>query len=215
MSTEQPDIRLSVLLADGGLALALGLAVLYLWAVMANPFFELFGLFGVVLVSGGVFLLAAVVDFVAAWKTAVRMLRARIFYLLAAAALTLIAALILFAWVDVVLVMKTPVVAHGMIFGTATLMAALLSAASFFERTVEYLTGAASMVVAALVAGLAPGMSERAFVGWMGAYLCIVGVKLLLINGNLIYRRMHAAIPASASTVLSARAGQTDREARQ
>lgn len=194
MPSEKIDIRLSVLFIDGVLALVLGLAVLYLAGVMANPFFEVFALIGVVLLSGAVLLLAAATDFLAAIGAGARRSREVPLYLLAAAAFTALAALLLFSSVDATRLIMVLVAAHGLIFGTATFFIARLRVRPAFEQSVYFVFATASVAIAGLIAGFGNGMSDRAIVEWLGVYLCLVGAKLLFMNRELAYRKTHASI---------------------
>lgn len=200
MPAENSEVRFPVLLVDGVLALALGLSLFYLQGVMANPFFDVFALVGVVLLSAAVFMLVAITDFFAAVNEGIRRLRGVVFYLLATAAFATVAALLLFSSMDAMRLMMVLVVAHGLAFGTVAFVVALRKERSAFERAVLYSFGAASIAISGFIAGLGGSMNERAFVGWMGAYLCLVGAKLLFIAADMEYRKAHPAIQPPTAT---------------
>ena len=200
MPAESSELRFSVQLVDGVLALTLGLALLYLQGMMTDPLFDVIASVSVVLLSAAVFALAAVADIFAAVRTGPRQLRFVAIYVVAAAAFATIAVLLAFGSVDAMRLMLVLVIAHGFIFGTAAFVTAQ-RAASTFERGVLFFFGAASILISGAMAGFAEDMNDRTFVAWIGIYLCLVGAKLLFIAGDLEYRKVHAAISPSATSV--------------
>lgn len=201
MSAEKSELRFSVLLLDGILALTLGLALLYLQGMMTDPLFDVIASVSVVLLSAAVFTLAAVADLFAAVRTGLRQLRDVMIYLVAAAAFATAAVLLAFGSVDAIRLMLLLVIAHGFIFGAAAFIVAQ-RADSSFEESMLYFFGAASILISGAMAGFIEDMSNRSFVAWIGAYLCLVGAKLLFIAGNLEYRKVHPDASAARPHLL-------------
>ncbi|HTZ89693.1 MAG TPA: hypothetical protein VMA71_05100 [Alloacidobacterium sp.] len=201
MRAENSELRFSVLLVDGGLALMLGLALLYLQGVMTDFLFDIIASVSVVLLSAAVFMLLAVADFFAAVQAGFRQLRTVVVYLLAAAAFATVAVLLAFGSVDAMRLLLTLVILHGFIFGTVTCATAQQRGSSAAERIILYVFGVASLLFSGAIAGFASGMDDRSFVAWMGAYLCLAGAKLLYIAGDIEYRKVHPPVLSRATSV--------------
>lgn len=80
---------------------------------------------------------------------------------------------------------------HGIIFGALTLRCALRLRVFNVESFLMYAFGSLSIVLAGWMVWMLHGLDDRAALGLVGAYLLLVGAKLLFFAGDTRYRALH------------------------
>jgi uncharacterized membrane protein HdeD (DUF308 family) len=172
-------IRTYVLAIHGSLAIGLGLAFLYLHAVMTNLFFEAAVIVVAIMLLAGALLLAAISEWFAAFSEWMKHVHRVIFQLLAGIA---------FAFVGFSLGYYPQITLQWLVvFAAIYAVASGISAFSFAfkakhhprERRVMYIFGTASVLFSGMMAGLSRNMDNPLAIALLGAYLCLVGTKML------------------------------------
>jgi len=221
-------IRTLVLSTHGALMLLLGLAFLYLRANMTNILFDVLDVGIAILLAVGVFLIAALVDWVAAIGEGIEHFRRFAFYLLGGIALALSGLLLIRFPTATVALLLLFTAAHALIYSISILAfhrgpyrhAAQLASVShspipnkpFLTKpslhkprlgaAANYLIGTISLLFALAMATLATRDNDLAAMAILGAYLCFLGARTLLAAWNLhrttIYE-LHKAAHAAPS----------------
>ncbi len=172
-------IRTYVLTVHGLLAIGLGLAFLYLHTVMTSQFFEAAAIVIAILLSAGALLLAAIVEWFAAFSEWMKHVHRLTFQLLAGVA---------FALAGVFLGYYPQITLQWLVgFAAIYALASGISAFSFAfkakhhprERGLMYIFGTASVLFSGIMAGLSRNMDNPLAIASLGAYLCLVGTKML------------------------------------
>lgn len=199
MHADKSEIRLDVLLVNGTLTLILGLALLYLQGMMTNLLFDIIAIVSAIVLSAAAFIMIAIVDFCAAISLGVKRLRDVAFYSILGVAFAACGAVVAFGPPEALQILLVLAIVHGFASGALGFAAARKPAFSGFERIVFYSFATASIAVSATIAALAENLDDRSSLGWIGAYLCLVGVKLLFLAGIFGYQRSHPArLPSPA-----------------
>ncbi len=191
MPADKSEIRLDVLLVNGTLTLILGLTLLYLQGMMTNFLFDIIAIVSVIVLSAAAFIMIAIVDFCAAISFGVKRPRDVAFYSLLGVAFAVCGVVVAFGPPEAIQILLILTIAHGFASGALGFAAAQKSAFSRFERLTFYSFATASIAVSGMIAGLVENLDDRSAVGWIGAYLCLVGVKLLFLAGTFGYHRFH------------------------
>jgi len=199
MPADKSEIRLDVLLVNGTLTLILGLALLYLQGMMTNFLFDIIAIVSAIVLSAAAFIMIAIVDFCAAISFGGKRLRDVAFYSLLGVAFAVCGAVVAFGPPEAIQILLVLTIVHGFASGALGFAAARKPAFSRFERIALYSFATASIAVSATIAALAENLDDRSSLGWIGAYLCLVGVKLLFLAGAFGYQRSHPAkLPSPA-----------------
>lgn len=203
MLAEKSTIRLEVLLIDGTLTLFLGLALLYLQGLISDVLFDVVAVVIALLFCAGIFFMIAIVDFLAAASSGIRRLRDVGFYTMLGLAFAVGGLLMVLGPPDVISVLLSLVIVHGLASGFLGIVAAERSSFSRVIRVVFYCFSIGSIAVSGIVAALAKGLDEPSALGWIGSYSCLIGVKMLVLGGCLQYQALHPArLPAAGTEKL-------------
>jgi MFS family permease len=183
------NIQLRILVAHGALAFCLGVALLYLGAVMTNRMFEAIAVVLAILMASAALILGALADWVAAWGEGTKHLQRSAFYLLSG---------LVFATAGVFLGMYAPIslawllllaAIHALAFGLLGIVIALRAKRHGWEQRAVLLFGAVSVTFSGAMAGLARQLENRDAAGLLGVYFCFVAAKLFFLAWNL-HRRL-------------------------
>lgn len=183
MHAETKEIRLEVFLINGILILAVGLVLLYLPGMMTNIIFNVFAIVSTLLLAGAAFLITGVIDFGAALETGFNRPKYLVFYSLIGIAFILAGIYVLHGPPETLQFLVLFTIIHGLFFGTLGFFAAHRRFLAKPERVILYTFASVSVAMSGFIAGLFGTLDERSSIGWTGAYLCLVGIKLLFLAG--------------------------------
>lgn len=181
----------------GGVALACGLVVLYLSLLAENPFFSAMAIVIALVLCGAAITLAGIADWIAAAETRKRNLHQVLLYALAGLCFVGAGSFLGFSSSATLQILMLLVIAHGLIFGGLGLLSAVRLQHKGLDAAIIALFGLLSIVIAGWMAGFIREWSDRTALTWVGAYLCLVGAKLIFFAGD---ERYHALHPRRAST---------------
>jgi hypothetical protein len=174
------NLRRFALMAHGIFALTLGLAFLYLTAVMTNLLFQAIAIVIAVLLSSSALILAAFVDWFIAFNEGTRNLHRQIVYTLAGivAALT---GIFLCSYPNIPMQWSLIFAsAHAFVIGVLGIAFAKNTNHHNLPHWALYAIGGISILVSGVIAALVRGMDDRSVIKVLGMYLCFVGAKMLL-----------------------------------
>lgn len=184
MHADAKEVKLTALVIDGVLMLSLGLVLLYLRGIMTNVLFDVIAIATAVVLAGAAFFMIALVDFGAALGFGIsRRPRALILYSLLGIAFASGGAYLVYGPPDAIQVLLLFTITHGLVSGFLGFAAARRPTFSGIERILLNCFAATSVCLSGAIAGLADTMDDRSAMGWIGAYLCFVAVKLFLLAG--------------------------------
>jgi hypothetical protein len=206
MPADRDEIRLDVLLVNGTLMLILGLALLYLQGIMTNFLFDIIAVVSAVVLSAAAFIMIAIVDFCAAASLGIKRLRDVVFYSIIGMAFAISGALVAVGSPGVLQILLVLAIVHSLAFGVLGFAASQNSFFSRFERIAFYSFATVSIAFSGTIAGLATNLDDRSSVGWIGAYLCFVGVKLFFLASVFGYQSAH---PAPAAELFGGKSSST------
>jgi hypothetical protein len=193
MFAEKSTIRVEVLFIEGTLTLFLGLALLYLQGVIKDVIFDVVAVVIALVLCAGIFFMIAIVDFLAAASSGIRRLRDVGFYTMLGLAFAVGGLLLVLGPPDVTNVLLALVIVHGLASGFLGIVAAERSSFPSTIRAAFYGFATASIAISGIVAALARSFDDWSALGWVGFYLCLVGVKMLFLAGCFQYQALHAA----------------------
>ena len=195
----RPQLRAVLFAVHGGVALVCGLAILYLRLLAANPFFSAVAIVIALLLCGAAITLAGIADWFAAAEAGRRNLRQILLYALAGLCFVASGSFLGFSSSATLQILLLLVIAHGLIFGGLGLLTALRLRHKGIDAIVIVFFAVLSITVAGWMAGRIRDFSDRSALAWVGAYLCIVGAKLIFFAGDERYHALHPRPPALAS----------------
>ena len=176
--TSLPNARASLMLAHGGLTLAVGLAFLYLRATMTNQFFEFFATILAVLLAIASLLIAAATEWMAAYLCEINHLHKGMFFLLSGGLFAAAALSVAYFNGDSMRLLSLFATLHAFAFGCWTLFFARSVWRGMIHTFESILLGLASLGFAAGFFWTRPTDGRRA-VTLLGVYTCFVGFKLI------------------------------------
>lgn len=182
LTTQQ--VRSGVLVIHGVLALFLGLAFFYLRATMTNLLFEAVAVAIAILLSAAALILAAIVDWFAAFNAGMKRAHRFTFYL-AGVTFALAGAflggypLISMQWLVVFAAI------HALAFGISAFVFAYKTSHHSWECRAMYFFGTISLLFSGTMAGLVRDLDDRSATALLGGYLCFVGTKMLFFAWDL------------------------------
>lgn len=177
--TIESKLRTVVLAIHGSAALLLGLCLLYLHAMMTNLLFEVFAVVIAILFCAAALILAAIMDWFAAFTAEMKRLHQVTFYLLAGVAFALAGVflgtypLVTMEWLVIFAVV------HALIFGISAFVYAFRANHHPQKRHAMYFFGAISILFSGVMGGLMRYLDESSATAVLGWYLCFVGAKML------------------------------------
>lgn len=185
------QLRVRLFAVHGGVALACGLAVLYLSLLAANPFFSAMAIVIALVLCGAAITLAGIADWFAAAETPRRSLRQILLYALAGICFVAAGCFLGFSTSATLQVLLLLVIAHGLIFGSLGLLSALRLKHKGVDAVVIVFFGLLSIAMAGWMAGRIREFTDHSALVWIGAYLCLVGAKLFFFAGDERYHALH------------------------
>ncbi len=188
-------------LIHGVLALLAGGTLFYLRELAVNPFFSAISVVISLVLCGAALALAGVADWFAAIETSRRSLQQIVLYTLAGLSFVAAGAFLGFTASGTLRVLLLLTIAHGLIFGALALVAALRTRQLHLDAALMGAFGVASILLAGWIAGLVHAMDDRTALGWIGAYLCLVGLKLFFFAGEARYQALHAGSVTAIRTL--------------
>ncbi|MGC8550713.1 MAG: hypothetical protein ACP5M4_13545 [Acidobacteriaceae bacterium] len=186
-----PQIRAILFAVHGGVALVCGLAVLYLSVLAANPFFSATAIVIALVLCGAAITLAGIADWFAAAETGKRNLQQILLYGLAGICFVGAGSFLGFSSSATLQILLLLVIAHGLIFGALGLLSALRLQHKGVDSAVIAVFGLVSIAIAGWMAGFIREWNDRTALIWVGAYLCLVGAKLIFFAGDERYHALH------------------------
>lgn len=200
---KRPELRSTIFAVHGAVALGCGLAVLYLGLLAGNPFFSAIAIVIALVLCGAAITLAGIADWFAAAETARRNLHQILLYALAGLCLVGAGSFLGFSSSATLQILLLLVVAHGLIFGGLGLLSAFRLKSKGMDTVIIALFGLVSIGIAGWMASQIRVWDDRTALSWVGAYLCIVGLKLFFFAGEERYYSLHpkrqAALPVTRS----------------
>lgn len=184
-------LRAILFAVHGGVALACGLAVLYLSLLAANPFFSAMAIVIALVLCGAAITLAGIADWFAAAEAGRRNLQQILLYALGGLCFVAAGSFLGFSSSATLQILLLLVIAHGLIFGALGLLSAMRLLHKGLDAGVIALFGFVSIAIAGWMAGQIREWNDRTALIWVGAYLCIVGAKLLFFAGDERYHALH------------------------
>ena len=195
----RPQIRTILFAVHGGVALACGLAVLYLSVLAANPFFSAMAIVIALVLCGAAITLAGIADWFAAAEAGKRNLQQILLYGLAGICFVGAGSFLGFSSSATLQILLLLVIAHGLIFGALGLLSALRLQHKGVDAAIIALFGLFSIGIAGWMAGFIREWHDRTALIWVGAYLCLVGAKLIFFAGDERYHALHPSEAVSQS----------------
>lgn len=192
----RPQLRAMLFAVHGGVALVCGLAVLYLSLLAANPFFSAVAIVIALVLCGAAIALAGIADWFAAAEAGRLSLKQVLIYVLAGFCFVAAGSFLGFSSSATLQILVLLVIAHGLIFGTLALLSAMRLRQKGMDAIVIALFGLLSIIIAGWMVGHVRDFSDRAALVWAGAYLCIVGAKLIFFAGDERYHALHPRLTA-------------------
>lgn len=192
----RPQLRAILFAVHGGVALACGLAVIYLSVLAENPFFSAMAIVIALVLCGAAISLAGIADWFAAAETGRRNLRQILLYGLAGICFVAAGSFFGFSSSATLQILLLLVIAHGLIFGALGLLSAVRLKHKGIDGAVIASFGFVSIAVAGWMAGRIREWNDRSALLWVGAYLCLVGAKLFFFAGDERYHALHPQRPA-------------------
>ena len=185
----------------GVLALLAGGALFYLRELSGNPFFSAIAVVIALVLCGAALALAGVADWFAAIETNRRSLQQIVLYTLAGLSFVAAGTFLGFTASGTLRILLLLSIAHGLVFGALALRAAFRMRQIHWDSLLMGFFGIASILAAGWIAGLIHTMDDRSALGWMGGYLCLVGVKLFFFAGEERYQALHVERLARADRI--------------
>ena len=167
-------IRAYVLLVQGGMILALGLAFLYLRADMTDSIFDIGDVVVAVMLT-----VAALADWIAALGEGAEHFRRFTFYLLMGLGLLMAVGFLVYSHYRTLALMLTFAAAHALIYSMSVFSFQLSHLHRAHHRGLLYLSAGISLAFAVAMAAFATADSNKLATALIGAYLCFVGVRML------------------------------------
>lgn len=195
----RPQLRVMLFAVHGGVALACGLAVLYLSLLAENPFFSAMAIVIALVLCGAAITLAGIADWFAAAETGRRNLRQILLYGLAGISFVAAGSFFGFSSSATLQILLLLVIAHGLIFGALGLLSAVRLKHKGADAAVIASFGILSIAVAGWMAGRIRDWNDRSALLWVGAYLCLVGAKLFFFAGDERYHALHPRRAAASA----------------
>jgi hypothetical protein len=197
------NLRLIFFVSHGLVALAAGLAVLYLHGIVTNALFEAFAVVIALVLCGAAITLAGITDWFAALGVGSQSFPQMILYGVAGFAFVSAGLFLGFSTTASIQLLLVLVIAHGLVFGSVAVTAAGRMRPLRWDQVVVAAFGVASIIISGILASEMRSMEDRTALAWIGSYLCLVGVKLFFFAGEERYHALHAR-PASATLSKSA-----------
>ena len=172
-------IRAYVLLVQGGMILALGLAFLYLRADMTDSIFDIGNVVVAVMLTVAALVVAALADWIAALGEGAEHFRRFTFYLLIGLGLLMAVGFLDHSHYRTLALMLTFAAAHALIYSMSVFSFQLSHLHRAHHRGLLYLSAGISLAFAVAMAAFATADSNKLATALIGAYLCFVGVRML------------------------------------
>ena len=172
-------IRAYVLLVQGGMILALGLAFLYLRADMTDSVFDIGDVVVAVMLTVAALVVAALADWIAALGEGAEHFRRFTFYLLMGLGLLMAVGFLVYSHYRTLALMLTFAAAHALIYSMSVFSFQLSHLHRAHHRGLLYLSAGISLAFAVAMAAFATADSNKLATALIGAYLCFVGVRML------------------------------------
>lgn len=185
-------VRVVFFLVHGVLAWLAGATLFYLRQLAQNPFFSAVAVVVALVLCGAALALAGVADWFAAARTGRRSIQQIVLYALAGIAFVAAGAFLGFTSSGTLLALLLLTVAHGLVFGSLTLVAGLRMRKLNLESVTMLVFGGASILLSGWIAGLIRSMDDRTALGWVGAYMCLMGMKLFFFAGEARFQSLYA-----------------------
>jgi predicted ferric reductase len=194
-------VRAYFFFIHGVLSLLAGGTLFYLRRLSSNPFFSAIAVVIALVLCGAALGLAGVADWFAAMETSRRSLQQILLYTLAGLSFVAAGAFLGFTASGTLHILLLLTVAHGLLFGALALGAAFRMRQIHWNSMLMGAFGVASILLAGWIAGLVHTMDDRSALGWVGGYLCLVGLKLFFFAGEERYLALHAGRTAAADGI--------------
>jgi hypothetical protein len=194
------NLRWIFFVSHGAVALAAGLAVLYLHGIVTNALFEAIAVVIALVLCGAAITLAGIADWFASLGVGRQSFPQMILYGVAGFAFVSAGLFLGFSTAASIQLLLVLVIAHGLVFGSVAVTAAGRMRPTRWDQVVVAVFGVASITISGILASEMRSMEDRTALAWIGAYLCLVGVKLFFFAGEERYHALHAR-PVSATPI--------------
>jgi hypothetical protein len=184
-------VRAYFFFIHGVLALLAGGTLFYLRELSGNPFFSAIAVVIALVLCGAALGLAGVADWIAALETNRRSVQQILLYTLAGLSFVAAGAFLGFTASGTLRILLLLTIAHGLLFGALALRGAFHMRPMRWDSLLMGCFGMASILFAGWIAGLIHTMDDRAALGWVAGYLCLVGLKLFFFAGEERYLALH------------------------
>jgi hypothetical protein len=178
------NVRTGVLTIHGGIALVLGLVFIYLSATMTNPLFEALAVVAAIMLATAALVLAAIIDWFAAFSAGTKSAHRITFYLLAGMAFALAGVFIGYYPAIYMQWLVGFAALHALVCGTSAFAFVLTAEHHQLGRRTMALFGTCSTLFSGALAAWIPYLNDQSAIALLGGYLSFVGVKLLFFAWN-------------------------------
>jgi hypothetical protein len=172
-------IRTFVLVIQGVLILALGIAFLYLRSTLNDEVFDVVDVGVAVGLTLVALVLAALADWLAALGEGVEHFRRFTFYLLCGLGLLIACGFLVYAHYRTLALMLMFAAAHALVHGMSVFSFRLGDLHRPHHRRMAYVAGGISLIFAVAMAAFATSDNDKLAAGLIGAYLCFVSLRML------------------------------------